>query len=621
MGKLKKKSRSSKYRSNPVNKTLTKNDGTINNKQDENLKTNKIIPIINKLKSSIPNERSMAISTISVMIEDNKFRKLLLKEKLVQIILEQCLNDSNIEIVVESFGLLRNLVIEEGYDVSIYLWRQNIWKVIEINLLKSNNSFKEYIKDSKQFKNLEITLLFDYIENLLSLIFGLCDTCDDILEQIISNDKLSTIFKIIKEIFESNCLKFDQINPQLLISINLFNTILEFIYNLSTQSDEFITKFLNEFLSIWDSFKIMEFIFNCNKTNELSKILIQGIILQFVKSIDQTLISNIFQNIINTIKDIDIKDERLKLLTEFDNSNDLNLNKINEINKIKIQSRSKFQSIDLSIEIITATLEILSTLSNFEIDNQIERLLIGEIPEILLKLTEFIEFRSKSFIGLNNLNWLIINLELSNNLQWINNSKLIFDKIMNELIIEQDLDLDCKTSIFGILWSDLIMFGSEISIPLIFSQNSIDEVEKTIINNNENNDNDNENDDNDEYIIRLIGFLGNLAKFPNSIDLNFKISQLFFKILSILINDQNKNLIKFKIEILDLIYEIYSDKSFDYDSKIFIHYQYLNKLIELKSQLKHEIKLIDKNQNKELKLRGEEVSDNLSRFIQYKQDE
>lgn len=117
MGKLKRGRKNQKARVNPIANNSKKNFDKQEIK-DENTRNSKILPLINNLKSSVPNDKTMALGAITVLCEDERMRKLLLKEKLVLIIMEQCLNDSNDEIVVESFGLLRNIGIEEGYEVT-----------------------------------------------------------------------------------------------------------------------------------------------------------------------------------------------------------------------------------------------------------------------------------------------------------------------------------------------------------------------------------------------------------------------------------------------------------------------------------------------------------------------
>ena len=65
MGKLKKGRRNQKARLNPIGtnpKASSKDE-----KRDENTRQSKILPLINKLKSTVANDRSMALGAITVL--------------------------------------------------------------------------------------------------------------------------------------------------------------------------------------------------------------------------------------------------------------------------------------------------------------------------------------------------------------------------------------------------------------------------------------------------------------------------------------------------------------------------------------------------------------------------
>lgn len=89
MEKFKKRSRASRNRLNPLNNGSTK---TNLSKKDANLAARKIQPLIRQLQSAVPNDRNIALSSISVLCEDPHMRHLLLKEKLIKIVLNNLLN-------------------------------------------------------------------------------------------------------------------------------------------------------------------------------------------------------------------------------------------------------------------------------------------------------------------------------------------------------------------------------------------------------------------------------------------------------------------------------------------------------------------------------------------------
>jgi hypothetical protein len=95
------------------------------------IREQRILPVLRDLQSAELKTRSTAASAISNIIEDEKCRKLLLREQIVRILLEQTLTDSNLETRTAGWGILRNLALEEEADFCVHLYRQDILTAIE----------------------------------------------------------------------------------------------------------------------------------------------------------------------------------------------------------------------------------------------------------------------------------------------------------------------------------------------------------------------------------------------------------------------------------------------------------------------------------------------------------
>lgn len=95
------------------------------------LRDQKILPVIAALASPEAKKRSEAAVAIANLIEDQRCRKLLLKEQLVRVIMEQTVTDSNLEVMAAGWGVLRNLSLEEEEDFRIHLFRQDILTPVE----------------------------------------------------------------------------------------------------------------------------------------------------------------------------------------------------------------------------------------------------------------------------------------------------------------------------------------------------------------------------------------------------------------------------------------------------------------------------------------------------------
>lgn len=123
-------------KSKPRNRVKNRNDPTGKPKPPADpelaaLREQRILPVLQDLQSADLKTRSAAASAISNIIEDHKCRKLLLREQIVKILLEQTLTDSSLETRAAGWGILRNLALEEEADFCVHLYRQDILTAID----------------------------------------------------------------------------------------------------------------------------------------------------------------------------------------------------------------------------------------------------------------------------------------------------------------------------------------------------------------------------------------------------------------------------------------------------------------------------------------------------------
>ena len=133
MGKMKKKEQkfSRKYLSTDRSSSTSINGNSATN---EILREQKITPVIKGTIATSANDRSQYLATVENLVTDAACRKLLLKDRIVPIIMEHALKDSTPEVVVRGWGVLRSLAQEEGYDVSIHLYRKDIMTPIKATI-------------------------------------------------------------------------------------------------------------------------------------------------------------------------------------------------------------------------------------------------------------------------------------------------------------------------------------------------------------------------------------------------------------------------------------------------------------------------------------------------------
>jgi hypothetical protein len=121
------RNRGNAARKNPIAKTIK----PPSDPELAALRESKILPVINDLKSSDPTSRAAAATAVSSIIQDERCRKLLLREQIVRTILDQTLTDAALESRAAGWGILQVLAQEEEPDFCVHLYRVDILTAIE----------------------------------------------------------------------------------------------------------------------------------------------------------------------------------------------------------------------------------------------------------------------------------------------------------------------------------------------------------------------------------------------------------------------------------------------------------------------------------------------------------
>ena len=597
MGKSKKRSRASKARTNPLHNKLN------SAAKDANLITKKIQPLLTQLQSAVPNDRSMAISSISVLCDDPHMRQLLLREKLVQVILNYSLSDSNKDIVIEAYGLLRNLTLEEGYDISIYLWRNKIWVSIKdgfdqitssLQNMQQEDSVPNNDKKQKAAINQARRLLFDYADNLISLLVSLTNNAEDILNEILEGSNLNIIFSLIVNFIQYGFEK---------LPTALQNTILDLIYDISSESLDFI----DELLKIEPIVNLIKNLNDKPTTSELSQVLVQGILLQLLETdenvqLDSVQCLSFFENVIKAVKDIDLKqmNEQLNYVIK----DDVDIPKLKEQAKKRQNSMMQLQAVEIALDVIAGIIEMISSLA-VPISSNLSTVLLATVPQFLDALQE--EFPDRVFIAWNNLLWLFVGAEEPVD-------KNILSDIWNKVTSHDDKNnSSIKIGKISVMWVILKICGNQGDVDLLTKFNVWNNTGfvDTIIHQYK-------EVDEIDFKQRCCALLATVASYQSQ-DVN--VNQCIGSFLMELLMSKDTP-VDILIEVLGDLFEIYSDSDFPYDEPVFVNGNYLALLNDkVMSNVKDIFKMVDKNKNPAQKEKCTEMFSTLQSFIHYKANE
>ncbi|KAL1903523.1 hypothetical protein Sste5346_000151 [Sporothrix stenoceras] len=151
------------------------------------LRTAKILPVLNDLRSSNLATRTTAASAIANIVEDARCRKLLLREQVVHLVLSETLADASIESRVAGWAVLNVLAQHEAADFCVHLYRSDvltpaahalgqIWSTLE----QGKNSQE---KDAKLTKAQQ-EFMWRITSAILDLLGQLAESRDEILAAV-----------------------------------------------------------------------------------------------------------------------------------------------------------------------------------------------------------------------------------------------------------------------------------------------------------------------------------------------------------------------------------------------------------------------------------------------------
>lgn len=334
--------------------------------------------------------------------------------------------------------------------------------------------------------------------------------------------------------------------------------------------------------------------------------------------------NEIIHTVCDSVKDIDFEQVKSDLSTashdeELAQTKDSQVaQKIKDYTKARISAMMKLQSIEIAIDLITATTEIVASIYEEKkkpLPNALLETVTVYLPEIFQHLSR--DFSSRILIAWNNMLWLYLTLEI-NFFELNENYKNLWEFV--NTVDEKQLDL--KLGKLSVTWALLktIALQSEPAKWLsefqlvnneAFANSLIENYKKDM------SDQDILPENSIELGQRYIGILSTYASFQHQIQINELIGKFILEQLC-----GPKLPAELLIEFTNSLFEIYGDENFDYNKPVFVQCGFL-KILETNvvPHLKAQFKFVDRNKNSQLKDRCSECFNTLESFIHYKKNE
>lgn len=672
MGKSKPRSRVKNNRDNPASKPPA--DPVL-----AALREQRILPVIRDLQSPELKTRSSAARAIANIIEDEKSRKLLLREQLVRILFEQTLTDSNLETRMDGWGILKNIAIEEEADFAVHLYRQDILTAIDgvvktVCVFKCCKFLKAYcsqigdtiVSKNPPFENLpkaQKEVLWNLTGSILSLLSSLAEAQDEIVEAI---TKLPAIIAFLFGLlaFESTP---DEVQSEVLSCLTALTEDNKVLGQQIVDHGDWLSGLLQlrekpAFLAVptcgvlHNIFVAMQWFDHNTPMEETSDAILVSTLVQYIEPVSKTngtnghtnsspdqilqLALEITASIATSLQEaLEHGSKHEKAFEGFDDAiepleeNDDNMNEDGEHEEGEEEDEMDDDEIDADMELVTGDGPDEDDSPSEEIT--LDRLVRIATPKILALARPssdptVSEIQSSALSALNNIAWTISSIDFSTghldslHKYWQSLSQQIWNEVISPVLASNTADIDLASSVTSLAWAVSRSVKGAIKIrpeeqrkfmALYQASKGLKENEAEV--NGAKKVLDEDTDAFQGLGVKCIGVLGSLALDPAPIDLNREIGVFLLTVLSSLPDAAPAD----AVEALNQIFDIYADKSFAFDGPVFWGNSFYKHLEEVQPKVKKMVKSIDKRKFGELRSRADEAILNLGRFLVYKRKE
>lgn len=664
MGKAKKKSGSKAHRNNPIargNSNASK--GALNPKEQQFLET-KVKPLLDTLSAQEIEPRSAALSEITLLCEDTQYRTMFLKEKLLKIVLELAQKETNLEVLKEAYGLLRNVAIEEGHDSTVFLWRQGVVQMasskLSVEPLESANG-----SETKPGTNDEL------LENIISLFTAMATSSSDIFDSI--EEQIGAPFAAC---LTSIILGYSSKK----VTASLFSVACEAAYTFSEDNPNFLEHMsslpLNIILSeslkyptlgivYLNGLKYHSVCMELEKPNGQDLNALAPHVFEIVKTLDSFISTTDIAQVLQ-----DLKPEAMNVDAPADGESVDPTKTVAAVYKRVMKSKSLAEGLQVSIEILTAIAETISldpkkqreladnaskqTAENSEIPDaeddedmfirkprpqtEVEeteasilfdsnasleptfKYIQSNVVPTLVKILPFNDYVSRSLAALNNVSWALEAYPQYAE-AWKSQSQELWTDLLPRVTSTGPghlVEIESINSALGILWAVASFYNGDVPISLeqlnflISQSETVSQLYPA--------------EEATQHYTKLIGFFACLAKHqsPNRLEITRRVAEYYLTILSVVSTSPkpiNGITEETAIDTLDAIFDVFGDGEFSYDEPVYVQDKINDKLKKLLPQLRNKFKRISKVTRYILRQRAIESTMTLASFIDYKTSE
>lgn len=151
---------------------------------ESSAKKEAVLPIMQKMESPDSSERKWACVAVSNLIQNDPSTRRLLQGKNVVGSLITRLSDSEEEVWIEAAGALRNLCIDGGYDICAEMYNKNILAPLKAFVPRISSALSQFIDSPKSLPENARRVVYEFAENVITIFWCLSETSNKALNAI-----------------------------------------------------------------------------------------------------------------------------------------------------------------------------------------------------------------------------------------------------------------------------------------------------------------------------------------------------------------------------------------------------------------------------------------------------
>ncbi|KAI8963883.1 hypothetical protein F5Y11DRAFT_132578 [Daldinia sp. FL1419] len=610
-----------------------------------------ILPVLKDLQSSEPKSRTAAAGAIANIVQDPKCRKLLLREKIVHILLNETLTDASLESRAAGWEILRILTAEEESDFCVHLYRVDVLTAIQhacakiaATITSSNPAFSKITKAEQNF-------VWSIAESLTAILLALAEAQPEALDAAARNEQIvSFLFTLVLTDFTTApvlnsallcMITFSELSKEfgeVVTGHKTFKQLVAFkngggykavlacavLHNISSlsplntgaeeASDAVLIPTLTQVL---EHAQLNGGTSNGDSSTSPAETL--QLALEILADIGTTLQQTLEQgNKSGGKREVPGEAENAM---EADGDEDLFDNESDEEDGDNGDDDEMDQDeMEADMEMVTGA-DDGDNIEGIDDLPALRELIHKAIPQVVKLLranggndetSELI--RGHALTVLNNISWTVSCIDFADKSNkaiqraWTPAAHTIWQQIIAPVLSSNTSDVELASIVASLAWAIARTLHGQAFL-------SVDEHKKFIsLYHASRNLNSDQEDPFQSLGVKCIGVLGQFA-LVGPIELNREMGIFLLTVVKGLPETPAAD----AVEALNQLFDIYGDENKPWDKEVFWKDNFLQHFEEVAPRVKAMVKTIDKRKSAELRVRAEEANLNLSRFIRYKQ--